>query len=89
MSEGSKMMDVFTVVDKHGEVKAGESKSYWRKLGKAFTNRDGSINVYLDAVPTNGKLQLREPDEKRDEASGIRGWANGGARRDSAAALEG
>ena len=38
-------------------------KAVWRTLGIAFENKDGSINVYLDAYPANGKLQLREFDE--------------------------
>lgn len=39
-------------------------KTYWMKIGSAFTNRDGSFNVYLDAYPANGKLQIRELDER-------------------------
>jgi len=39
-------------------------KTYWLKIGSAFTNRDGSFNVYLDAYPANGKLQIRELDER-------------------------
>jgi len=40
-----------------------DKKTVWRSLGIAFENRDGSINVYLDVLPINGKLQLREFDE--------------------------
>lgn len=36
-------------------------KSYWMKLGAAFGNRDGSITLYLDAVPVGThRLQIRE-----------------------------
>lgn len=45
--------------------KDGE-KTFWMRVGSAFVNRDGSLNVYLDANPINGKLQIRELDE-RDE----------------------
>lgn len=38
-------------------------KTYWLRLGHAFTNRDGSTNVYLDAFPSNRKLQIRDLDE--------------------------
>lgn len=31
------------------------------RAGNAVENRDGSINVYLDVLPTNGKLIIREP----------------------------
>ena len=40
------------------------SKTYWVRIGNAFINRDQSINVYLDAYPSNGRLQLRELDER-------------------------
>lgn len=43
------------------ESKDGQSK--WVKLGVAFENRDGSLNVYLDALPIDGKLHIRS-DEK-------------------------
>lgn len=38
-------------------------KTYWLKVGSAFPNRDGSTNIFLDALPQNGRLQLRELDE--------------------------
>jgi hypothetical protein len=40
-----------------------EKKTVWKNLGIAFENKDGSINVYLDVLPLNGKLQLREFDD--------------------------
>ncbi len=48
------VMDVFTIVEKEGV-----EKSFWIKVGACFLNRDGSFNVYLDALPINGKLQIR------------------------------
>ena len=54
------MMDVYTIQeDKNKE------KSFWTKVGSAFPNKDGSTNIYLNALPVNGKLQLRE---RREEA---------------------
>ena len=44
-----------------------QGKTYWMRIGSAFINNDGSTNVYLDAFPANGKLQIRELDE-RDES---------------------
>jgi len=41
-------------------------RTFWLRVGTAFYNRDGSINVYLDALPTNGKLQLREPKDEQE-----------------------
>ncbi len=40
-----------------------DGKSYWTRIGMAFVNKDGSMNVYLDALPLDGKLQIR--DRKR------------------------
>jgi hypothetical protein len=42
--------------------KAG--KTYWVRMGSAFTNKDGSTNVYLDALPVNQKLQIRDLTEE-------------------------
>ena len=35
-------------------------KTIFRRVGTAFDNRDGSINVLLDALPLSGTLQIRE-----------------------------
>jgi hypothetical protein len=51
---------VYTVVER------GE-KRFWLRVGTAFVNRDQSINVKLDAAPTNGTLQIREPDDRPRE----------------------
>ena len=32
----------------------------WVKAGVAFANKDGSINVYLDVLPIDGKLHIRK-----------------------------
>ncbi len=43
------------------ESRDGE-KTYWPKIGAAFTNRDGSITLLLDALPIGtNRLQVREP----------------------------
>jgi hypothetical protein len=39
-------------------------KTYWLRIGNAYVNADGSTNVYLDAYPANGKLQIRDLDER-------------------------
>ena len=59
--------NVYTVVDtKNG-------KGAWVKIGAAFTNRDGSFTVRLDALPVNGTRQVRDPavweDRRPDLAS--------------------
>jgi hypothetical protein len=47
-------------------------KTYWNRIGVAFTNKDGSINVKLDALPIGGTLQIRdyEPREEADDING-------------------
>ncbi len=52
----SRRLAVFAVPD----TKDGE-KAYWTKIGVAYTNRDGSINLFLDAFPIGtNTLQVRE-----------------------------
>ncbi|MGH7273195.1 MAG: hypothetical protein ACREIQ_01885 [Nitrospiria bacterium] len=43
---------VFTIVERDG-------KNFWTRIGAAFTNRDGSETVLLDALPLNGRMQIR------------------------------
>ena len=40
-----------------------EGRTFWRLMGIAFPNSDGSTNIILDGLPVNGKLQLREWDD--------------------------
>ncbi|MEZ4365506.1 MAG: hypothetical protein R2939_04350 [Kofleriaceae bacterium] len=65
-TEVKRMFKVLSPVERNG-------KTYWQRLGTGFPNRDESINLYLDALPTNGKLQLREVDEDDLTAGGKRG----------------
>jgi hypothetical protein len=61
-------------------------KTYWNRIGVAFTNKDGSLNVKLDALPIGGTMHIRdyEPREEFDPASGAQRpqpiRAAGGAR---------
>lgn len=41
-------------------------KSYWTRIGAAFTNKDGSINLELDALPVSGRLQIRDREEQKE-----------------------
>jgi hypothetical protein len=50
------MKTVYTVIDR------GQGKSIWVRVGTGYTNRDGSLNLRLDAIPVNGMLQVREWD---------------------------
>lgn len=35
-------------------------ESTWVRAGSAWINHDGSINVFLDVLPLDGKLHIRE-----------------------------
>lgn len=60
---GRTMKAVYTIVEKPGD------KSFWLRIGWANVNRDGSFNLTLDALPTNGKLHVRDytPREREFE----------------------
>lgn len=45
----------------------GEAKTRWTEIGSANKNRDGSLNVYLNALPVNGQLTIRAPKKKDDQ----------------------
>lgn len=47
---------VYTIVEREGD-----EKKRWVKIGVGFINKDDSINIYLDALPLNGKMNLRSP----------------------------
>ena len=46
--------------------RGADRKAYWASIGSAWTNRDGSLNISLDALPLDGKIVLRP--RKDDEA---------------------
>lgn len=41
-------------------------KKHWLRVGMAFVNRDGSINVRLDAIPLSGQLHIRDEAPRTD-----------------------
>jgi hypothetical protein len=58
-------------------IREGKNGAVWVRAGTAFVNKDGSMNVYLDVLPIDGKLHVRDAGEKRDAApSGISMDAN-------------
>ncbi|MBI5516344.1 MAG: hypothetical protein HY909_21345 [Deltaproteobacteria bacterium] len=54
---------VFTVLERDGV------RPLWLRIGTAYTNRDGSLTLRLDALPVNGMLQVRDPDPARGAGS--------------------
>ena len=55
------MKNVYVIVEKEGK------KSFWMKVGAAFENKDGSLNVVLNALPIDGRLHIREPFKDEEE----------------------
>jgi hypothetical protein len=77
---GAKRLAVYAINEKDGD-----RGTWWQKIGMAFTNRDGSTSIYLDALPLGtNKLQVRE---QRDEPRPA-GPANGARRATAAAGQE-
>lgn len=62
MSE-SKMKVVYSISERNG-------KSFWTRIGVAFTNRDGSMKVKLECIPINGELQIRDYVPRSDNNGG-------------------
>ena len=65
--ESSKMKIAYVITERGG-------KNFWNRVGVAFTNSDGSINIKLEAIPVNGELQIRDyvPREDGDSQARVR-----------------
>lgn len=57
MLQQKKMFKVLAMTPKKG------GGTLWTRVGTGFTNQDQSVNIYLEAMPRNFELQLRELDE--------------------------
>jgi len=56
----NKIKDVYVISDR-----GDEGKGAWSKIGVAFVNKDDSLNVILDALPTTGKMHIRDRHHDR------------------------
>jgi len=55
LAAGKKTLAVFAVVER------GNRAALWIRVGSAWANRDGSMNLNLDAFPIGtNRLQIRE-----------------------------
>jgi hypothetical protein len=41
-------------------ISQGAGKSYFNRIGVAFVNKDGSLNVKLNCFPVNGEIHIRD-----------------------------
>jgi hypothetical protein len=63
-----KRYQVFSI--KETKERDGRTNAVWVRAGSAWVNRDGSFNVYLDVLPLDGKLHVREAvAERREDGS--------------------
>ena len=70
------MKAVYTIIEKPGD------RAFWLRIGWAHVNRDGSYNLNLDALPINGKLQVRDWQPRDDDDSRAPRDANPAPRRE-------
>ena len=66
---GARRLAVFAVA----EGKGIDAKSRWTRIGRAFDNQDGSINLLLNAFPIGtDRIQVREEREEERPAPAAR-----------------
>ncbi|HSN13702.1 MAG TPA: hypothetical protein VLT61_03665 [Anaeromyxobacteraceae bacterium] len=66
---GGRRLAVYAIPEKRD----GVEKPFWPRIGIAFWNRDGSINILLDALPIGtNRLQVREIREEQRPAAARR-----------------
>jgi hypothetical protein len=51
------MKDVYAIYESKNDRR---DRARWVRIGVSFQNRDGSLNVLLDALPLSGRLQIRD-----------------------------
>jgi hypothetical protein len=72
--EASRMKIVYVISDRN-------SRKYWNRIGVAFINGDGSINVKLEAIPVSGEMQIRDYVPREDALRFPPARAEGGEPR--------
>lgn len=78
--DNTKMKIAYVIATRNG-------RNFWNRVGVAFVNNDGSINVKLEAVPVSGEIQIRDYVPK-EEVTGttLRGSGNGHHREEDSLA---
>ena len=60
---GRKPWAAYNIIERGG-------RRIWSRIGSAFINHDGSMNILLDSLPVGGKLQIREDDRESQRDRG-------------------
>lgn len=57
----------------HIKREEGREKPFFNRIGRAFVNRDGSLNLFLDYVPVglgpNDAINIRDYEPREPKAS--------------------
>jgi hypothetical protein len=51
--------NVYSIIERE------DRHNIWLKIGVGWVNRDGSLNLRLDALPIGTKIQIRDVEEPR------------------------
>lgn len=78
--DSSNMKVAYVIVVRNG-------KKFWNRVGVAFVNKDGSMNVKLEAVPVTGEIQIRDY-VPRDELASSHRASNGNGHLEEEALAE-
>lgn len=80
--DSAKMKIVYVISERGG-------KNYWNRIGVAFVNTDGSLNVKLEAIPVNGEMHVRDyvPREDGEVATLVKTRGNGHNKTEQIAEL--
>jgi hypothetical protein len=62
-------MKVVYVISNRGE------RRFWNRVGVAFVNSDGSLNVKLEAVPVSGEFHIRDYTPREQSAEPVNRFA--------------
>lgn len=57
-----------------------DGKSFWTRIGVGFENKDGSINLKLDFIPTNPDTTIQVRDMPPREDDSPKGESSSGTR---------
>ncbi|MEQ1902671.1 MAG: hypothetical protein ABL888_00630 [Pirellulaceae bacterium] len=51
---------------------SNNGKSYWTRIGAAWSNKDGGFSIQLDSIPLDGRIVCRPPKDGESDDAGIR-----------------
>ena len=64
--------EIFAVIERNGSKQASDDndkKAFWMRIGTAFVNKDGSLNLRFDLMPTDPSvtIQVRDPKPREEQ----------------------